>query len=418
MNLKTLKHQHVTYQYIKTKQFKTRVLTVRFLRDLTRVNTNANHVLVGMMKAKNAITKTRKAHIKALDTLYGSSFYAHVTKIGTKHVTQFTMVFPDQKYIKDSHFFHDVIDFFKTSLFNVALDKATFDEEKQFLEDYFKSQYTNKTRYARNQHHKHVYQDYPFNQNPLGDEESLPQLTLDDVEKSYHEMIDESQIYISYIGNDDSETVHNVLLKDLNLKSVDAPLEMIYPFEFTPLKAVKESMKVTQNRLFLSFISNTYLTHENYMTMLVFNSLFGEGSDSLLFRSVREEASLVYYIYSNYATMTGLVHVASGLDKNNVEEGKKRIFEVLKAIQEGNFSLEDLELAKTQLVSSLKQSYDSVLSLSYKAMMNELFNLSFNEKEIISKIQCIQKEDVVKISKQLTFMFEYQLGGFDENILS
>ncbi len=415
MQLTTYQHNHTVYQYITSKQFKSRVLTIRFLSDLNNVNPTERHIMINMLKAKNAKTKTRKAQSKHLESLYDSMLYTHASKLGTQHVLQITFLFIDDTYTIEKNLLNEVLYFLKTTLYEPLFDQQSLDEEKQFLKDYFKAEYTNKTRYAQKQYIKHLYKDYPYKTHALGDEQKIDQITLDDITKCYDEMMQESRIFISFLSNNDPKRIHPLISNTINLNSVNDSFTPLIKYNFKPLDTVKETLDVSQNRLFMTLKSDVYMKDKNYFTMLVFNAMLGEGSDSLLFKTIREDASLAYYVYSSYSPFTGLVTMTCGMHSDNVEQGKILMLDVVNRLKSGDFTEEDLELAKTHLLTNIKQGYDHPISLSLKALRYALFDIPFEEETLIHELETVTKESVLKLASDIRLIFTYELGGAHEN---
>jgi predicted Zn-dependent peptidase len=411
MKLQTFKENNTTYQYIHTNQFKSRILTIRFFTDLNSENITARNLMLSMLRAKNRVTPTRKAQSKYLESLYDSLLLTQALKFGTKHINQITMVMIDDRFTIEKTLFHEALTFLKHVLYEPLFDEKTLEEEKQFLKDYFKAEFANKTRFASKRYNQYLMEEHPYNQNAFGKEEAIDLVTLDMIKDSYNQMLNENEVFISVVGNFDEQKIHHEILTSLPIKSVVKPLPILYRHEFIKKDRIFEAYDVTQNRIFITLKTGIFYRDEDYFTMLVLNALLGEGSDSLLFKTVREHHSLAYYVYSSYSPFNGLITMASGMDEKNIEKGKAMMLSCLALIQNGSFSDEDLTLAKTHLITGFKQSYDSQGSLSQKALRAALFNLPFNEESVLSNIANVTKEALTRVANQCHQIFEYELGG-------
>ncbi len=415
MELKTIKHDNTTYQYIHSKQFKTRVLTIRFLSDLNQVNVTARHLMVSMLKAKNQQTKTRKAQSKYLESLYDTMLYTQASKLGTQHVLQLSFVFINDVYTLEKTLLDEVLSFAKTTIYAPLFDAQSLAEEKQFLKDYFKAEYTNKTRFAHKQYIKHLYQDYPYNKHALGEEDAIDGITLEDINEAHQAMLKESRVFVTFLSDLEDTSSHKKVSEVLRLQSINHSFNPLAKHDFKPKEAISEILEVTQDRLFIALKTNTYMKDERYFTALVFNALLGEGSDSLLFRTIREDMSLAYYVHSSYSPMTGIITMTSGMNQESVSLGKKQMLEIVAAIGKGDFTDEDLHLAKTYLITLLKQSYDHPMSLSLKALRYSLFGVPFQENRLMQSIESVTKEELIDFAQGIQVIFTYQLGGSHEN---
>lgn len=91
--------------------------------------------------------------------------------------------------------------------------------------------------------------------------------------------------------------------------------------------------------------------------------------------------------------------------------------DVLKRVRAGDFTDTDLALAKTNVKSQFKQSYDSAAGLSLRALRTALFNVPFNEKTMLQTVEGVGKDTIVRLAQKLQPLFHYRLGKeeFDAN---
>ena len=402
--------QNTPCHYITTKQFKTRIITIRFLSDINKETVTAQSLMLSMLKAKNRVYKSRTIQSRYLESLYDTIFAASPSKIGTKRVLAFSMVVVDDNYVQ-APLFEKALHFLRDAFMQPDFDEALLREEKQFLKDYFKSEYANKTRYATKQYTKHLMKNHPHGIHSLGDIDAIDAVDLEAIEAAYHHMLTNSSTFISVVGNIDVDTVHQQIASILPLQSVALKPPIIVPYTFEAIENVKETYDVTQHRIFTALKSDVYYRDQDYFDMLVFNALFGEGSDSMLFKTVREAQALAYYVHSTYSPFTGIVTMTSGVDGKNVQKTFEAMDGCLSQIQRNAFSDEDLDLAKTALIQQIKQSYDMPGNLSIKALRSALFSIPFTEDDIIETIAKVKRERVVDIAKKLRVIFRYELGG-------
>ncbi len=410
MKLFTRTIDTTTCHYITTKQFKTRIVTIRFLSDIDKNTVTARSLMLAMLKAKNRMTNSRLKQSRHLERLYDTVFAASPSKIGNKHVLAFTLVVVDDHYVV-TPLFEDALTFLRHALFEPDFDEQTLQEEKQFLKDFFKSEYANKTRYATKRYTKHLMKNHPHGIHPLGESDDVDDVRMADIKASHAAMLHESSVYISVVGDVEVDETHAKIQALLPLKSVPLKEPIIQPYTFAELPALKETYDVTQHRIFSALKSDIFYRDAHYFDMLVFNALFGEGSDSILFKTVREEKALAYYVHASYSPFTGIVTMTSGVDGKHVEQAYETMHACLDTVREGAFSDEDLALAKTALIQQIKQSYDMPGNLSIKALRSALFNVPFKEDAIIEAISNVQRNAVIQIAKRLRPIFRYELGG-------
>lgn len=417
MKLKTINDGNTLYQLIQTNQFKTIHIQVRFIDKIDKSTVTARSIMLNMLKAKNQQYTTRKALSKAFGSLYDMGFYAHASKIGVQHLNQLSFHCVNPSMISDPHYLDSVFSMIETVIHRPLFDAQTLKEEKQFLKDYFAAEYTNKTRYAAKRYQTHLFQEHPYNIHAWGIEEAIDDVTMDDIINAYQTMINNNGVIVSIVGDSIDETILTKLKDRLHVNAISLPKTYLYKHQYQPIQAVKETMQVTQDRLFMTLDTQSFYGESDYYTAIIFNTLLGDSSDSLLFKRVRESLSLAYYIGSSYSPFSGIITITSGMRASNIDQAKAEIIKQLDALQVGDFDISKLALAKTNLVTNLKISYDNPNSLASKAVQHSLLNSVFNEQEVIERISKVTAEDITAFAKKSKFIFTYVLGSdTDENL--
>ncbi len=411
MKLTEIKEKGLLAHYISTAQFKTLYLNVRFFDDLDEKRITARHLMLSMMRAKNKAHPTRQAVSRHLEELYDTLFAAQSMKLGRKHINQFALAFANPAFTGDETLFEAVVTFLKDTLYHPEFDKKTLDEEKRFLKDFFAAEYSNKTRYAAKRYIEHLYAGHPYKMNALGKKEDIDGVTLADIKKEHRIMIEENSAILSLCGDFDQDGAHALMKKHFSFADKKLPGDLFIRFDFPEKKTVTETLDVSQDRLFMTLKSDVFYKDDDYYAMAVFNAMFGESSESLLFDAIREKASLAYYVHATYAPFSGLITVSSAMEKRNVEKARALIRKTLEAVQAGDFTDEALELAKNHLITGTKQSYDNLGLLSLKALRNSLFDAPFKETTILDAIRAVSKDDVIRAARRLHLIFTYILGS-------
>ena len=144
--------------------------------------------------------------------------------------------------------------------------------------------------------------------------------------------------------------------------------------------------------------------HEDYYSLLVYNSLLGEGMSSKLFQEIREKRGLVYSI-SSFAfsfSDTGLFGVYAGTGEKQIDELIPALCDELKN-SPYSISENEIDKGKAQLKASLLMAREKANSRCRTAANQLLYyNRIIEPEEIIEKINSVTKETVEKNSKKYT----------------
>lgn len=398
---------------ISTDKFKNVHIAVRFFDTLDKRRATVRHLLVSMMKSKTRVHPTRKAFSRHLETLYDTMLHGTSSKFGILHINQIDIGMINPALLSEWGLMDDVIDALAQVLYEPVLDEVTLKEEKQFLRDFFASEYSNKTRYATKRYFDHLFEDHPYNVHPFGATSVIDSITLDDIREEHRRMLADDAALVSVVGNIDADLLKATISEKLVLPSSPLPKEVFSRASIKAQGEVNETMDVTQARLFMTLKSGVFYSDDDYATMMVFNALFGDNAESMLFQIIREQHGLAYYAHSSYAPSSGLITVNAGVDETNVEKTKAIVRDILRDIQHGTFDDAQLSLAKTTLTASLKKSFDSLRSLSNKALRHAIFGVPFEKETMMQAIQTVSREDVVRAANRLELIFNYVLRGQD-----
>jgi predicted Zn-dependent peptidase len=103
-------------------------------------------------------------------------------------------------------------------------------------------------------------------------------------------------------------------------------------------------------------------TESNDFATRLMAALFGGTPSSKLFANVREKMSLCYYCAANYVETKRAMLVDCGVEADQIQKAKEAILAQLEALQQGDFTEEELENTKTALRNSLLSVGDSTSS--------------------------------------------------------
>ena len=142
----------------------------------------------------------------------------------------------------------------------------------------------------------------------------------------------------------------------------------------------------------------------------VYSYILGGGPDSKLFKTVREENSLCYYISSIGNPLNSILTINAGINKDDYKNAVSLIKKEVSNMKKGKFNNEDIIKAKITYVNSLKELEDNPQSLiSLYAGIEYLNSDSFEDR--FKKINKVTANDVVKLASKIHLDTIYLLEG-------
>jgi len=146
------------------------------------------------------------------------------------------------------------------------------------------------------------------------------------------------------------------------------------------------------------------LNNPNKFSAAVGNTILGQGMGSKLYRTIRHEYGLAYYINSGNLSYsdTGAIYIRAGVDQNRIYRAIDSIIKEINNIIYGRFSEEELHRAKQMLKSALTLELDGSDSMGlYVGIQNLLIKKPLSIEEVKKEIDNISKEDVKEVFKSI-----------------
>ena len=152
--------------------------------------------------------------------------------------------------------------------------------------------------------------------------------------------------------------------------------------------------------------------YERKYTLNALSFILGGSGDSKLFKKLREENSLCYYISCSPSMLSSDMIITSGIDSKDYEKAVSLIKECIEDIQNGGISKEDVEQEISVFINGCLEIYDSPASiinnyLSHEYLGNDLID------EKIKRAKEMTPEKIVELSKKIKIDTIYLLKGGD-----
>src|SRR3712207_1254840 len=149
-----------------------------------------------------------------------------------------------------------------------------------------------------------------------------------------------------------------------------------------------------------------YLNDEEELALRVLNHKFGESSNSILFREIRENKGLAYDIYTQIDCSDYIksLYIYTGVEDENIEETIKCIYDCIENIKNKNIVFNDRTLTlmkkifKTSLISTLEDASELSQYVLIQVMENRDIYEFIREMESLEQMK---SEDIYNIAKKV-----------------
>ena len=412
--------QGIKAHFINTDKHKTDLTCVILTVPLKREYVTKNALIPFLLRRGTEKLPNQYLINKEMENMYGASFNLGIDKSGDNIILKFYIETISNEYALDGENIlkrniENLLDIIFNPLKNNGLLNQDFlDIEKENLRKVINSKIDDKDAYAFERCISEMYKQNGFGLYKFGYIEDIDKITIEGITEYYDWLISNAKIDIFMSGKIDEKEFTNVLLENQNIKDLN-PREGYYILNRQSTESrqnveneVFESMNVVQGKLVLGL--NVDFDDENLQAIaLVYNAILGDGANSMMFQNVREKAGLAYSSKSTFIKQKMNIFIRCGIQIENYEKALNLIKVQLDNIKTGEFSDEDIEVAKVYLTSSIKNIEEEQDTEIVYYIGQELSGTNRSIEEYIDRIQRVSKEDILAFAEKVSINTIYFL---------
>ena len=168
------------------------------------------------------------------------------------------------------------------------------------------------------------------------------------------------------------------------------------------LRRTQERLPLAQGRIALGFRTGITLHDGRYPAMLLCNAILGGGEQNRLYTVIRGEQSLCYEAGSWYDGHKGILCAEAGCDFADLPAVEAAILQQVGALAAGDFSQQELDIARAGLLSDLRAMHDSPGRLDEFLTGRAAENLPQDPDALAAALRRVTKEDVRQAAAAVT----------------
>ncbi|MBQ4527030.1 MAG: insulinase family protein [Clostridia bacterium] len=401
-------------------KYKTVYFSTHLYRTLKREETTLNSLLSKVLKCGTQKYQSMNALNIYAEELYGCIYDVGVSKKANLQSIVSSVNVLSDKYTGEScetkalELMLDLL--FKPYVKEESFCREFVDNQKDNLRDDIDSLINDKRSYANVRCIEEMCKGEANSVVEIGYKEDIDSIDEKLLYSHYKNIILNSPIDIFVVGDID---------ENLILKSIKAYLYE-FSFDIKPvlieytgkdvreINYVEDNLNVNQGKLAMGLRTGINIENPLYYALLVGNSILGSGAHSKLFNNVREKLSLCYYAYSRLDKYNSLMLIGSGIEFDNYQKTRDAICEEIENVKSGNFTDDELEVAKEYIISSYRSYEDTpallvdyYISLTYTPSLKTLSQAS-------ECVRSVTKDDVLKAFENVRLDTVYFLNGKEE----
>lgn len=404
---------------IKTTKFKTVTVKINFKRKLVKEEITARNMIVNMLCESTGDFPTKREMAIECENLYELSCVGMNYTSGIYNIMSFEATFLNEEYT-EAGMLDKSVEFISNLIFKPNLEKKGIFKEENFklaynsLKETILSQKENPEMYSRVRMLEEMDPNTCLSYRKCGYLEDLEKLSAKSLYQYYESVLNSDIIDIFVIGDISTSHVRKLIENNFKqIKTLKKPTESHFylpkKHRYFP-KKVFETQKINQSKLVLGYKIDKMTDFELRYVLNVYSYILGGGADSKLFRTVREENSLCYYVNSIPQPLNSIIIINAGINKDNYKKAVDLIKKEVNDIKRGKFTNDDIIKAKVTYANSLKELEDSPESLlGLYAGIEYLKSDDIGER--LNKMNRVTASDVVKLASKVHLDTIYMLEG-------
>ena len=405
---------------IKTDLYKTITVKVFFREVVKKENITKRNFLSRLMMLGTKDYPTKVELTKKEQDLYAVNISGTNRRIGNYLDTGLSLRVLNDKYTEVGNF-ENCIDLLNSIIFNpkVINNKFSLEDFNTVYEEYkadLTSLIENKMNYSLVRGLELTSKDTPIGYRSIGYLEDLEKITPENLYDYYLEVINHNFVDIFILGDVDLEYITNLFREKFPINTFKkAPQKaLLEELKVSKVKTIKESLKAEQDNLVITLNLNNLTEYERNYPLSLFNAILGGGSESLLFREIREKNSLAYYISSVPNKLDNLIIIRGGVTKGKSNAAIGIIKKILKDLALGKIDDEMITKAKEYYTSALDDVIESTFQIIESYYMIELLGVDDIETKR-KKMLKVTKEEIVAVANKIKMNTIYILEGSDND---
>lgn len=282
---------------------------------------------------------------------------------------------------------------------NPLFVQEEFEKEKEKIIEGLKSEEKSVTAIARRVENVLTYGKEHY-KGEFTSEETLKNVTLDDVIVNYNTYFVPANAYLVIVGDVKVKEVKKEVERLFgNWKKATAP-QLTYSdpkdVQYSQINFI-DTPNAVQSEIALVNLSNLKMTDKEYFAVLLANQVLGGGGEGRLFLNLREKHGWTYGAYSSIGSGKYINKFRSGSSVRNAvtDSAVVEVFNELKRIRTELVSEEDLKNAKAKYVGNFVMQIEKPSTIAIYALNKETQGLPEDFYEnYIKNINAVTAEDI------------------------
>lgn len=251
-----------------------------------------------------------------------------------------------------------------------------------------------------------AFKDSPLREDTIGSENIIKKITRKQLVDFYNKYYLPNNCVISIVSPFEHEDIIGLVNKyfgSWTKKNFEKKKIITENHQF--VKEISYKKEIEQSTILYLYTFNG-LSKDEELALRILNHKFGESSNSILFRELREERGLSYDVYTHLDTSNNVktLYIYTAVSEENVDEAIEVIDTAIRDIESEKIVFDDNTIAlmkkifKTAIASTLEDSTDLGNYVIHQAMDNEDI---YQFVEDMKNMGSVKSEDLYNIARKV-----------------
>ena len=251
-----------------------------------------------------------------------------------------------------------------------------------------------------------AFKDSPLREDTIGSENIIKKITRKQLVDFYNKYYVPNNCVISIVSPFEHEDIIGLVNKyfgSWTMKNFEKKKIITENHQF--VKEISYKKEIEQSTILYLYTFNG-LSKDEELALRILNHKFGESSNSILFRELREERGLSYDVYTHLDTSSNVktLYIYTAVSEENVDEAIEVIDTAIRDIENEKIVFDDNTISlmkkifKTAIASTLEDSTDLGNYVIHQAMDNEDI---YQFVEDMKNMGSVKSEDLYNIARKV-----------------
>lgn len=350
-----------------------------------------------------------------IDDLYGAHYSVQVDRLGEHQLIHLCLEVIDENLLGEK----GILERGLTFLRDVLRDGSGFQDEplareKNRLSRQIADGFNDKLGYAQRRCCEEMCRGEPMGLSPLGNPADFAAVQADELWAFHRERTAADRLDLFVSGAVLLEQVRPLMESLFTWERTASQPRPRRPRRAGPQREIFECQAVREAKMVLGY--RTQVAYgadgtDDYPALVLLNLMLGGDGPSRLFKHLREEEGLCYYVASHIEALSGLLFVAAGIEAAAYPQARDAVEQELQALRTGAFDPREIEAARRLLRARLLGLAEDREDFFRYQLREGLIGGSQSPQALWQRIEQVGVEDLTRVARGITADTAFLLHG-------